>query len=98
MGYKNDDPCIKKAFYDEMLFVLMTRDATAPKTVVEWIKMNIGVQPKEKLHEALDAAIEMHERCMEMNVRKNAEIANEAIKRSLDGKSGPEYISQKFKP
>ncbi len=31
MGYKKDDPCIQKAFDDERLFVLMTRDNTAPE-------------------------------------------------------------------
>jgi len=62
MGFKKDDPCIQKAFDDERLFVLMTRDETAPLVVVEWIKNNILRQPSEKLHEALDCAIEMAER------------------------------------
>lgn len=59
MGYKKDDKCLQKAFDDERLFVLMTRDITSSHVVVEWIKLNIGVQPPEKLHEALDCAIEM---------------------------------------
>jgi hypothetical protein len=59
MGYKKDDKCIQKAFDDERLFVLMSRDHTAPKVVIEWIKENISRQPPEKLHEALDCAIEM---------------------------------------
>lgn len=59
MGYKNDDSCIKKAFDNERLFVLMTRDPSASRVVVEWIKENISFQTKEKLHEALDCAIEM---------------------------------------
>lgn len=59
MGYKNSDPCIKKAYDDERLFVLMARDPVAPQVVIEWIKQSIGSQPPEKLHEALDAAIEM---------------------------------------
>lgn len=88
MGYKKDDPCLKKAFADERIFVLMTRDATAPKVVIEWIQLNIGVQPKEKLHEALDCAIEMYERCMEMNVRKNAEITNNAILKNCQNCNG----------
>lgn len=60
MGYKNSDPCIKKAYDDERLFVLMARDPAAPAVVIEWIKQSIGSQPAVKLHEALDAAIEMH--------------------------------------
>lgn len=60
MGYKNSDPCIKKAYDEERLFVLMARDPAAPQVVIEWIKQSIGSQPPEKLHEALDAAIEMH--------------------------------------
>lgn len=70
MGYKKDDPCIQKAFDDERLFVLMTRDVTAPAVVVEWIKCNIGIQPSEKLHEALDCAIEMFNRQSEMLAKK----------------------------
>ncbi len=59
MGYKKTDKCIEKAFDNERLFVLMSRDATAPRVVIEWIKENISNQPPEKLHEALDCAIEM---------------------------------------
>ena len=59
MGYKNDDPCIKKAYDDERLFVLMTRDITAPKIVLEWIKENLDNQPDEKLREAFECALEM---------------------------------------
>lgn len=102
MGYKKDDPCLKKAFADERIFVLMTRDVTAPKVVIEWIQLNIGVQPKEKLHEALDCAIEMYERCIEMNVRKNAEAANaarqEQAQRALNGEPEPPERITQFKP
>ena len=70
MGYKKTDPCIEKAFDDERLFVLMTRDPSAPLIVGEWIKQNIGKQPREKLIEALDCAIEMVERQAEIDKRK----------------------------
>lgn len=100
MGYKSDDPCLRKAFADERLFVLMTRDATAPPVVIEWIKQNIGLQPAAKLHEALDCAIEMHERQQEMNVRKEAEIKNkklhDKVQKALDKRPpDTEYISMK---
>lgn len=72
MGYKTNDPCIQKAFDDERLFVLMARDVTSPKVVCEWIKENIDIQPKEKLFEALECAIEMSRRYREMNDRKEA--------------------------
>lgn len=72
MGYKANDPCIQKAFDDERLFVLMARDVTSPKVVCEWIKENIDIQPKEKLFEALECAIEMSRRYREMNDRKEA--------------------------
>jgi hypothetical protein len=62
MGYKKDDPCLEKAFDDERLFVLMTRDATAPEVVLEWIKLNIHSQPEKKLREAFDCAMEMRNR------------------------------------
>lgn len=57
MSYKKTDKCIQKAFDDEMLFVLMTRDKTAPSIVLEWIKQNIHIQPEEKLREAFECAI-----------------------------------------
>ncbi len=71
MAYKNDDWCIKKAFNDEKLFVLMARDITSPQIVGEWIKQNIGIQPRERLIEALDCALEMFASCQEMRNRKN---------------------------
>ncbi len=43
MGYKNNDPCLNKAYQDERLFILMTRDPSAPKVVVEWIKENTSL-------------------------------------------------------
>ena len=70
MGYKKDDPCIQKAFDDERLFVLMTRDETAPEVVMEWIKLNIHKQPEAKLREAFDCAMEMKYRREEMVRRK----------------------------
>jgi hypothetical protein len=70
MGYKNSDPCIQKAFDDERLFVLMARDKHAPAAVIEWIKLSLGSQPPDKLHEALDAAIEMNNERMNINSRK----------------------------
>jgi hypothetical protein len=57
MGLKKDDRCLAKAYDDEMLFVLMARDATAPEVVVEWIKQSIRTQPREKLMEALECAL-----------------------------------------
>lgn len=60
MSYKHKDPCIKNAHDDEMLFVLMARDIYAPETIIEWIKNSLRAgHPPEKLHEALDCAIEM---------------------------------------
>lgn len=73
MGLKATDKCIKKAFEDEMLFVLMARDASSPHVVIEWIKWNLSCQPAEKLHEALDCAIKMNETCNLMNIRKQQE-------------------------
>ncbi len=66
MGYKTSDPCLKKAFDDEKIFVLMARDATAPLVIMEWIKLNIGIQPVEKLQEAYDCAMEMKETCLDI--------------------------------
>lgn len=74
MGYKTTDPCIKKAMDDERLFVLMARDGVAPEVICEWIKQSIRIQPRDKLIEALDAAIEMVERRSEFHIRKTDEF------------------------
>lgn len=70
MGYKNNDTCIEKAFDDERMFVLLTRDYSSPKIVLEWIKENIEIQPDEKLREAFECALEMKNKCNEFNIRK----------------------------
>lgn len=70
MGYKNSDPCLQKAFDDERLFILMTRDETAPEVVLEWIKLNIHNQSELKLREAFEAAMEMKNRRAEFHRRK----------------------------
>jgi hypothetical protein len=75
MGYKNNDPCIKKAFDDERLFVLMARDAAAPYAIMQWISRSLKTQPPEKLHEALDCALEMLKTSGLINNRKAAEKA-----------------------
>jgi len=70
MGYKATDPCLQKAFDDERLFVLMTRDQSAPEVVLEWIKLNIHRQPDHKLREAFECALEMKNRHTEIQDRK----------------------------
>lgn len=80
MGFtKNDNNCIDKAFDDEPLFALMGRDVTSAKIIGEWIKENIGIQPREKLIEALDCAIEVHERGYELRERKRINQANDDV-------------------
>lgn len=60
MGTKNTGiPCYDKAAPDEPLFVLRAQDCSSPEVVIEWIKRNIRNVPNKKLHEALDAALEM---------------------------------------
>lgn len=70
MGYKKTDPCLQKAHADEKLFVLMARDVTSPKVIMEWIKENLGAQPEDKLREAFECALEMQKRSGEFNSRK----------------------------
>lgn len=70
MGYKKNDKCIQKAFDDERLFVLMTRDATSPRIVMEWIKENLDKQPEYKLREAFECALEMQRRGPDIRDRK----------------------------
>lgn len=73
MGFKKTDPCIHKAFDDEGLFVLMTRDSSSPRLVMEWIKENLTKQPKDKLREAFERALDMQDRHDEMCHRKHME-------------------------
>lgn len=74
MGYKNDDPCLQKAFGDERLFVLMARDWSSPQVVLEWIKINFNSsQPDEKLLEAFHCALEMRNQMPQMLRRKEFE-------------------------
>ncbi len=70
MGYKNSDPCIQKAFDDERLFVLMSRDKTAPEVIRYWVSLNKEIQPEAKIKEALDCAQEMENNCSMFNDRK----------------------------
>jgi hypothetical protein len=70
MGYKDNDACLNKAFPDERLFILMTRDNTAPLVVLEWIKMNMFTQSEEKLKEAFETALEMKRNMGAMVQRK----------------------------
>ena len=87
MGYKDDDKCIQKAYYDERLFVLMARDPSAPAAIIEWIKNNIGVQPREKLQEAFDAALEMHETQKHFFDKKNREEMDKKFSKPNTGPS-----------
>jgi len=84
MGYKHDDKCIQRAFNDEKLFVLMTRDPSAARLVIEWIKENLTTQPREKLLEALDCALEMANRCNEFIERKTTADELEAKQKEIE--------------
>jgi hypothetical protein len=84
MGYKNDDPCIKKAYDDERLFVLMARDPQAPETIIKWIAHSLGNQPDDKIREALECAIEMQNRGKEFRIRKEDDDLKAAEKKEHD--------------
>ena len=75
MSYKNTDPCLQKAYPDEMLFVLMARDATAPDVIDFWIILNRTKQPAEKLAEARQCAQTMRETRGIMVTRKESETS-----------------------
>lgn len=51
--------CLAKAKDDEMLFVLRAQDATSPLVVLEWMKLNFGTCPDDKLREAFECALVM---------------------------------------
>ena len=83
MSYKSLDKCLEKALPDEMLFVLMARDPTAPKIVRAWAGANVGKQPREKIQEALDCADEMEKTCADVNARKNTQMTPTEVKNKL---------------
>lgn len=72
--YKHDDPCLKSAYDDERIFVLLARDGTAPEVVIEWIKLNIHRQHPNKLREALETALDMVRRGKEFRSRRDTEL------------------------
>jgi hypothetical protein len=84
MGYKNDDACIKKAYPDERLFVLMARDPAAAKVVLYWIVKSFDTQPTDKLREAFEAAIEMRDTCKTFQGLKEEALKKEQAARERD--------------
>ena len=76
---KADSPALRKAFTDEKIFPLLSRDKTAPAVICSWIKANIKTQPAEKLHEALDLAIQMSNEYAEVNNRKTREQLQDRV-------------------
>lgn len=82
MGYKLNDPCLEKAFEDERIFVLMTRDVHAPKAVLEWIRLSFFTQPDEKLREAFECALEMKNRFTEITERRARKAMDEKKQRT----------------
>lgn len=79
METKSNSKHLANALPDEALFVLMARDTAAPRTIVEWIKESILTQPADKLHSALDVAIQMAED--NERARQAAELRKEANKK-----------------
>jgi hypothetical protein len=51
--------CLNKATPDEPLFVLRAKDPTAPQAIRQWAAMNDGIQPAEKVAQALAIAEDM---------------------------------------
>ena len=56
---KYNSRCLQIAEDDEPIFVLLGRDTFAPYTIAEWVAFNQGVQPLEKLFDALRVADQM---------------------------------------
>lgn len=56
---KHTSQCLRKAKDDEPIFVLRSKDATAPKIVRAWASVNQEFQPEEKVKGARDLAEEM---------------------------------------
>jgi hypothetical protein len=60
---KNPDSCLNRAREDEMLFVLLGRDAAAPHAIREWaaqrIRLGKNKPEDDQIAEALEAADRM---------------------------------------
>ncbi len=59
MSNKHTSQCLQKAGDEEPIFVLRAKDPTAPSTIRKWVADNEGIQPAEKLKQALELALEM---------------------------------------
>jgi len=55
----NRNSCLNKADDMEFVFVLRSKDPTAPQTIRHWASMNKGIQPESKIEDALKCAEEM---------------------------------------
>ena len=58
---KYTSKCLKKAEYDEPIFVLRAKDPTAADTITHWVEINDSknLQPIQKLREAQDIRAQM---------------------------------------
>lgn len=65
--------CLVKAKEDEPVFVLRAKDPTAPKTIVNWCALNYGIQPEDKLEDAMSIAQDME---MYRNEKWGVELPN----------------------
>jgi len=54
-----EDSTFNKATDEEVLFILRGRDNSAPRTIMNWIGINIYNASDEKLREAFECALEM---------------------------------------
>jgi macrodomain Ter protein organizer (MatP/YcbG family) len=83
---------IAKALSDEPLFVLMGRDEHAPKVIIEWIKESLSSQPSDKLHDALDQAINMA--IAHKGIIEKKKQAEREFRRVRTGDFGPVKINE----
>jgi len=56
---KKSNEVLKKAFDDELIFVLRALDETSPTIIMEWIKENLFSATEEKLRGAFEIALAM---------------------------------------
>ena len=87
--------CLKKLDPDEPFFVLCGRDPTAPPKVRSWVEDNAGLQPPEKLEEALQCADAMdafHGTLKSAETRKLAGLAEPEPKKRPGRHPGPHLV------
>ncbi len=68
---------MNKALDDELIFVLLARDYSAPSVIMEWVRLNYTTQPIEKLIDAIEMARDMSAQYSSEEFRMRVAVSKE---------------------